>query len=94
MRFSEIVNQAVALFQDSGRVSYRALKMESELDDDQLDALKDELIDIQELAVDKDGNMLVWTGERQARPPIATVEDSDAAPEPPTVPSPCLRTIR
>ena len=46
MKFSEIVKQAVALLQDSGRVSYRSLKIEFDLSDDHLDALKDELIDI------------------------------------------------
>jgi class 3 adenylate cyclase len=48
-----------------------------ELDDEQLDVLKEELIDIQELAVDKDGKMLVWSGDGvdppasipQAQPP-------------------------
>ena len=50
MKFSEIVDQATALLQRKGRVSYRALKMEFGLDDDQLDALKEELIDIEELA--------------------------------------------
>ena len=60
MKFSEIVKQAVALLQDSGRVSYRALKMEFNLDDEQLDVLKEELIDAQRLALDEDGKILVW----------------------------------
>ena len=71
MKFSEIVKQAVALLQDSGRVSYRALKMEFGLDDEQLGVLKDELIDIQELAADKDGKMLVWVGESQSASTLA-----------------------
>ena len=77
MKFSDIVDQARALLQRKGRISYRALKMEFELDDEQLDVLKEELIDIQELAVDKDSKMLVWSGDGvdppasipQAQPP-------------------------
>ena len=62
MKFSEIVNQAVVLLQESGRITYRALKLEFDLNDEQLDVLKDELIVARELAADKDGKMLVWTG--------------------------------
>ena len=65
MKFSEIIKQARDLLQDSGRISYRALKVEFALTDDLLDILKDELIEIQELAVDKDGKMLVWTGNER-----------------------------
>ena len=71
MKFSEIVKQTVALLQDSGRVSYRALKMEFNLDDNQLDALKDELTEIQELAADKDGKMLVWLSKPGAIDSVA-----------------------
>ena len=44
--------------------------MRPDLDDERLDVLKDELIAAQELAVDKDGKMLVWTGDG-ATPPQA-----------------------
>ena len=63
MRFSEIVEQAKTLLQRKERISYRALKMEFDLDDEQLDILKEELVDIEELAIDKDGKMLVWIGQ-------------------------------
>jgi class 3 adenylate cyclase len=72
VKFSEIVDQATALLQRKGRVSYRALKMEFGLDDDQLDVLKEELIDGQLLATDENSKVLVlidgketsvpWTG--------------------------------
>src|SRR5262245_30195580 len=62
MKFSEIVKQAVVLLQESQRITYRALKLEFDLTDEQLAALKDELIEARELARDKDGKMLVWTG--------------------------------
>ena len=62
MKFSEMVTQAVAWLQREERVSYRALKREFALQDDALDDLKEELVTIKELAVDKDGKMLVWVG--------------------------------
>jgi hypothetical protein len=62
MKFYDVVNQVIAVLQREGRVSYRAVKLEFDLDGETLEALKEELIDIKELAVDKDGKMLVWTG--------------------------------
>ncbi len=56
MRFSEIVKEASALLQDAGRMTYRALKLEFDLDDERLDVLTDELMDAQEVAADKDGD--------------------------------------
>src|SRR4029450_4981559 len=55
-------DQVVTLLQQRGRLAYRMLKLQFQLDDEQLEALKEEPIDIQELAVDKDGKMLVWKG--------------------------------
>ena len=66
MKFSEIIDQASALLKRTGRLSYRALKREFELDDAALEDLKDELIEIQELAADKYGKMLVWTGDQES----------------------------
>ena len=62
MKFSEIVAATREWLQREGRVSYRALKREFECPDEILEELKEELIDIQEIAVEKDGKMLVWTG--------------------------------
>ena len=63
MKFSETIEQASDLLQQKGRLSYRTLKLEFDLSEEQLEALKEELIDVQELAVDKDSKMLVWVGE-------------------------------
>ena len=54
MSFIEVVDQVARLLRHRGRISYRVLKREFGLDDDQLEDLKDELIEAQELAVDKD----------------------------------------
>ena len=66
MTFDDVLEQVVTLLQRQGRVSYRALKMRFNLDDEYLDVLKEELIDAQRIALDEDGRMLVWTGDAQA----------------------------
>ena len=62
MKFSQVVAQTIAWLQREGRVSYRALKLEFNLNDDVLDALKDELIDAKRLATDENGKVLVLVG--------------------------------
>ena len=63
MKFSEIIDQASALLQGKGRLTYRSLKLEFDLDDEQLDVLKEELIDGQRVAVDENSKVLVWVGK-------------------------------
>ena len=63
MDFYAVLAQLVELLQREGRVSYRALKVLFSLDDDQLEALKDELIEAKRLAVDERGRVLIWGGE-------------------------------
>src|SRR5262245_58633331 len=66
MTFEEILNQAMALLQRQGRVSYRALKRQFDLDEAYVEDLKLELIEVHQVAVDQDNTMLVWTGEAAA----------------------------
>ena len=68
MEFYEILDQVVALLKQRGRASYQALKIQFKLDEETLDALKLELIEVQELATDREGKMLVWTGEAGTTP--------------------------
>jgi hypothetical protein len=63
MTFEEILDQAIAMLQRRGRVSYRTLTLQFHLDEESLAALKEELIEVHHLAVDHDGRMLVWAGE-------------------------------
>src|SRR5262245_28817291 len=49
MTFDEVLTQIIDLLKRQGRVSYRALKMRFNLDDEYLDVLKEELIDAQGL---------------------------------------------
>jgi class 3 adenylate cyclase/tetratricopeptide (TPR) repeat protein len=62
MSFEEILDQAIALLQRRGRVTYRMLKLQFQLDDDQLAALKETLIEAERLAYEEGGKILVWTG--------------------------------
>jgi hypothetical protein len=59
MTFEEIVAQALAMLQRRGRMAYRMLKRQFNLDDDALEDLKAELIDAQRVAADEVGNVLV-----------------------------------
>ncbi len=80
MSFIEVVDRVIELLRTRGRVTYRVLKLEFGLSDEQLDALKEELIEGQELAVDKDGKVLVWKGDRASAPTSSTTPAQPQAP--------------
>src|SRR5262249_13346246 len=63
MNFYSVVDHAITLLRQRGRVTYRALKRQFDLDDDALADLTEELIYGQRLAADEDGRVLVWTGD-------------------------------
>ena len=62
MTFEETLNQALRLLQRRGRLSYRALRRQFNLDDSYLADLTFELVEILKVAVDQDQVMLVWNG--------------------------------
>ena len=68
--FKEVLAQVIEWLQHDQRVSYRALKRQFTLDDAYLDDLKYELIEVQELATDREGTMLIWTGGPVATPAL------------------------
>jgi tetratricopeptide (TPR) repeat protein len=68
MTFEEIVDQALVMLQRRGRVAYRTFKRQFMLNDETLEALKTEIIKAQRLAVDEDGEVLVWTGSAGSAP--------------------------
>ena len=74
MDFVAILDQAVDLLRQRGRVTYRTLKRQFQLDDETLEDLTIELIKGQRLAVDEDGEVLVWTGAATPLPPSPTPE--------------------
>ena len=71
MSFEEVLNQASAMLQRRGRLTYRMLKRHFHLDAEALEDLTFELIKGQRLAIDEDGEVLVWTGEPLAATPDA-----------------------
>src|SRR4029453_13037626 len=93
MDFYEVLERVLELLQRHRRVSYRALKVQFELDDDRLDLLKEELLYAQYSIADDNGRGLVWTGEpggiREPAPPQliqqpAAQQDQPTQTEPPT----------
>jgi hypothetical protein len=62
MRFRDVLAQVIGLLVLEGRVSYRALAFQFDLDDESLDALRIELVRVKRLAIDEDGESLAWAG--------------------------------
>src|SRR5262249_45081474 len=90
MTFEEILDQAIAMLQRRGRLTYSTLKRQFQLDDAPLDDLKTELIEGQRLAVDERGTVLVWTGETASVAAPATAPALVQAPAPLTYTPPHL----
>ena len=68
------------LLRQRGRVAYRVLKLQFKLDDETLEALKDELIYSQQLAVDAEGKVLVWAGDASSASALAAAPAEERAP--------------
>jgi class 3 adenylate cyclase len=68
MDFCAVVAQVIELLRSRERVPYRALKLPLQIDDETIEALKDELIYAQRVAVDEESRVLVWTGGVGATP--------------------------
>ena len=83
MTFEDILDQAIAILQRRGRLTYRTLKRQFQLDDETLADLKEELIKGQRLAADENGDVLVWLGAAGA-----TAEPVLPAPQPTPPPTP------
>jgi class 3 adenylate cyclase/predicted ATPase len=88
MDFETILDQAIAMLQRRGRLTYGALKRQFQLDDAYLADLKDELIDGQQVAVDENGKVLVWTGGETSEETPAQLVDAPSVELPASVPSP------
>src|SRR5215471_9547027 len=81
MDFAAIRTQVMELLQREGRVAYRALKLQFQLDDDTVAALQDDLIYAKKLAVDEEDRVLVWTGGMASAPTTASPIPSPATPD-------------
>ena len=84
MTFEEILDQAIAMLQRRGRLTYVTLKRQFQLDEAALEDVKNELIEGQRVAVDERGKVLVWTGDAStgASAPSAPVANPGQAPSP------------
>jgi predicted ATPase/class 3 adenylate cyclase len=81
MTFEEILDHVIAMLQRRGRVTYRTLQLQFQLDDDHLAALKDELIFAHPQVHDEAERGLVWTGTPGTAPP-ASAPVGTSAPAP------------
>jgi class 3 adenylate cyclase/tetratricopeptide (TPR) repeat protein len=71
--FYTLLDQVIDLLRQRQRVTYRALKVQFHLEDEALEALKEELVYGQRVAADEEGRVLVWTGDTSpTAPPSAT----------------------
>src|SRR5262249_48864721 len=80
MDFYDVLDQVLDLLRQRGRVAYRILKLQFKLDDEALEALKDELICAQRLAVDDEGKVLVGAGDSSSTPVLAAAPAEGRAP--------------
>jgi hypothetical protein len=67
--FYEVLEQVLERLRSRGRVTYRALQAQFDLDDERLDVLKAELL-FTHPVVDEDGRGLVWTGDLGTPEPV------------------------
>ena len=63
MTFEAILDQAIAMLQRRGRLTYSTLKRQFQLDEDALNDLKAELLYAHPEVRDDAGRGLVWTGD-------------------------------
>jgi hypothetical protein len=80
--FVAVLDQVIALLRQRGRITYRTLQRQFQLDEAALEDLKEELLYGQCLAVDDDSRVLVWTGATGSSAPAAAVSLETAAPPP------------
>ena len=81
MTFDEVLAQVLELLQQEKRVSYRALKLRFDINDDYIEGIKDELIYAKKWAVDEDNRVLVWTSNVAGTTALLS-------PSPQSIPSP------
>ena len=82
MSLLETIENARAFLERNGRVSLRVLKLEFELNDDQTEALVEELVDVQQVAA-REGKVLAWIGSAPALASATDPGTSSAAAAPP-----------
>jgi len=76
------MDQVIALLRQRGRMTYRTLQRQFQLDEVALEDLKEELLYGQRLAVGEEGRVLGWTGATGTTAPAAAAPTGTAAPTP------------
>jgi hypothetical protein len=76
----QVVDQAIALLRQRGRLTYRTLQLQFQLDDVHLAALKEELIEGQRLTVDEADRVLGWSGASGATASPAAPSSRESRP--------------
>jgi adenylate cyclase len=79
MSFLETVERARGFLERNARISIRALQREFDLDPEDLEALIEELTEIQEVAV-REGRALSWAGRAPVLTPLAISSEPERAP--------------
>jgi class 3 adenylate cyclase/predicted ATPase len=80
MTFEEILDQAIAMLQRRGRVTYQTLRLQFQLDEEHLEALKDAILFAYPQVVDAAGRGLVWSGEAGVIPPPTSASPQSVEP--------------
>ena len=93
MDFVAVLDQVITLLRQRGRLTYRTLKRQFELDDAALEDLKEELIYGQRLAADEDERVLVWMGDTATPTPPASRRATAVDTSQGRAPSPTHRHI-
>jgi len=80
MTFEEILDQAIAMLQRRGRVTYQTLRLQFQLDEEHLEALKDAILFAYPQVVDAAGRGLVWNGDAGAISPPTPASPQSVEP--------------
>src|SRR5262245_44108495 len=91
MTFEELLDQVLALLQRRGRVAYRAMQRQFDLDDATFEDVKDALLFAHPELVADEGRGLVWTG---VTGPIHTPTASPPEAMPPPAADPAVVRTR
>ncbi len=79
MNLLEVISRVRRHLEENGRLSYRMLQREFELDADALEELIEELVDIQQVAA-REGKAISWVGAASNTPPVTESADGARSP--------------
>ncbi|MDH3602972.1 MAG: AAA family ATPase, partial [Candidatus Tectomicrobia bacterium] len=82
MTFEEALTRTIALLERQGWASYRTLKRRFRLDDATLEALRNELLTVRQLAAEEERARLVWLGDLRPTAESSLIEDEPRSPTP------------